>query len=391
VDPARPDAPEGRVERLYARAGRLSGDRLQRTVVGSSGLRPRPSLALIAATALSLLIIGALAGLLAFGAWAVVASGDLLVAIVGVVVLLFVWVCRPRPGSAPERGVVTRAQAPTLWGLVDRVAAALRTRPPDLLVVDGEWSASVGTVGWRRTTVLTLGLPLLGCLGPQERVALLGHELGHRVNGDVARSRPVAFAIETLENAAYVLEPEELVPEDPELGIAGWLALPLNLVLLGVSRLVEGLALVLLLIAYRDSQRAEYYADRLAGRLAGRTAAIRMLQTAGNDKPHYRAVQGLTIAENQVDLVDLVRRYQRETPPREIERLRLAERLAGARLDSTHPPTMYRIDLLGATGSPVAELAVSSAESERVDAELARFLPAIQERLVGEARDALYG
>lgn len=56
------------------------------------------------------------------------------------------------------------------------------------VAVNGETNASVSTYGLRRRRLLTIGLGLWEILGTGQRIALLGHELGHYANGDTARA-----------------------------------------------------------------------------------------------------------------------------------------------------------------------------------------------------------
>src|SRR6185436_4449759 len=103
---------------------------------------------------------------------------------------------------------------------------------------------------------------------PQERVALLGHELGHFVNGDVRRGLITQAARTTLARVSYLLRPER-----------GHSVTEMIVEFLGriAAQLFLWLHLLLLWTSMRDSQRAEYRADELAARAAGTDAAIRML------------------------------------------------------------------------------------------------------------------
>src|SRR6202022_4562060 len=80
----------------------------------------------------------------------------------------------PRLGELDEDApAVARDEAPELYALIDRVASAVSTKTATVLVVDSDYNASWVVVGWRRRRVLTLGLPLLTALDPDERVALV--------------------------------------------------------------------------------------------------------------------------------------------------------------------------------------------------------------------------
>lgn len=85
---------------------------------------------------------------------------------------------------APQGREITRADAPVLFGALDRMRRQMRgPRFHHVLVVD-EVNAAVsqrpafGLVGWPRNHLL-LGLPLLEGLSPDEALAVVGHEYGH--------------------------------------------------------------------------------------------------------------------------------------------------------------------------------------------------------------------
>ncbi|MEU4608189.1 M48 family metallopeptidase [Kribbella sp. NPDC023972] len=97
------------------------------------------------------------------------------------VVLLF----RPRAHKLPsDAQLVTREQAPVLYGVLDRIAAAVGTPTIPAVVVDTEPNLWFARAGWRFRPVIGIGLPLWAGLSPQEQVAILAHELGHGRNGD---------------------------------------------------------------------------------------------------------------------------------------------------------------------------------------------------------------
>jgi heat shock protein HtpX len=187
---------------------------------------------------------------------------------------------------------------------------------------------------------------------------------------------------------SVVLDPEELAPSEE--GIVGILAIPLTLTMRALSRVLIWAAFGLVLLVFRDKQRSEYYADRLAVRLAGRDAALRMLQTLGNDKPYAVSVQALGIHTEGRDLISSLRAAIAATPPREHARLRRAEELEGSRLDYTHPPTAFRIEMLRAGDPEPPQLVLDARESEALDRELAELAPGIQADLADEARARLY-
>ncbi len=171
-------------------------------------LRPRPTIArcgayLVAACAyllIVLLVVGGI-GLVAFR------FPDPFTIVVGVICVSIGVFMRPRIGEVPSENVVAREDAPRLHALVDRVATALETPTADCIVVDSGFNASWAVLGVRRRRVLTLGLPLLAALEPDERVALAAHELAHARNGDSSRGLVVGSALRGLQHLCAFLAP----------------------------------------------------------------------------------------------------------------------------------------------------------------------------------------
>ncbi len=96
-------------------------------------------------------------------------------AVVGAFLL---WQLVPRPERLSHRAVpVSAADAPGLHRLVDEVAAATGTRPPDAVAVDTLYATSLLPVGYLGRAILVVGLPQWTTLDDDERLAVLAHEL----------------------------------------------------------------------------------------------------------------------------------------------------------------------------------------------------------------------
>jgi len=296
----------------------------------------------------------------------------------GVLVLAVAFVLRPRLGrlSSLTRDAqrVERGAAPELFGLVERVAAEVGAPRPHILLVGPDLNAFTTTVGVRRRRVLHLGLPLWAALDAQERVALLGHELGHFVNGDVRRGLLTQAAETTLGHVANLLAP---APS----GVGGIIEAVTRSVGWVLSRTAMLLQLVLIWISQRDSQRAEYLADELGARAAGTAAAIgladKLLLTAaidtvirrearaGNGMPAWRAA-AVAAGANQAPNVPL---------------LRLLSRHTGVSLFASHPPTGLRAEMLEKRRQNPAAVRLGEAASARIDEELDAFSPQVRRTL----------
>lgn len=134
--------------------------------------------------AVLLLLVGATIGLVGFMLWTrtVYALWKLAAALLvacGAIVRAF-WVRIEPPRGRP----LTRDDAPRLYERVEATCVALNAPRPDVLLLDDGFNASVaniprlGIFGLSRI-YLTVGLPLMYALTPEQFDAVLAHEFGH--------------------------------------------------------------------------------------------------------------------------------------------------------------------------------------------------------------------
>jgi Zn-dependent protease with chaperone function len=118
-----------------------------------------------------------------------VASGDVPVVLVklaipfGVVAFIIVRALSMR--IAPPAGIeLCPADAPELFGVIERLRERLDTPRIDHVLLDGDFNASIvqtprlGPLGWARN-YLTIGLAYMQALSPDELESVIAHELGH--------------------------------------------------------------------------------------------------------------------------------------------------------------------------------------------------------------------
>ena len=248
----------------------------------------------------------------------------------------------PRVRKPPTK-LYTARDFPALFALLNAIAEKIGTRAPDSVALTAHLNASATEYGFRHSQrVLEIGIPLWIGMTNQEKIALLAHELAHFVNGDPARGTVLDLAFQTLSRWGYYLAPDEYEP-----------ALSLPDLILGVFRLpFSGLTATLLGLHFRASQQAEYLADAVAARVSGSAAmgsALRRLMITGlADKAvdslyPYRTDQGRRIFDvmgaslgdlESPDAKDLIAKAEAEK----------------ARVDLTHPPSVYRLAFLEALG-----------------------------------------
>lgn len=254
---------------------------------------------------------------------------------------------RPRLGRIPNgSNVLQRADAPRLFALLDRVAAAAGTRTAETVVVNAAVNAYVAEVGWRRRRVVGIGLPLWTALTPQQRIALLSHEFGHYANGDPRHGAVVHTALSTLASWDLFLLPGVQLRRSTLESIARAVMYVPRGIVLAVLWVMDRLTL-------RASQRAEYRADAVAARIGSSQAAAGMLDvtlTAGSVGMELRRLailartgnRGANAADITAGLWERLAARSRAVTPHERDRLRRVGAARGHGTDSTHPPTHLR-------------------------------------------------
>ncbi|TYC25166.1 M48 family metalloprotease [Micromonospora sp. MP36] len=357
-----------RTHRLATRLTRQQYAALLDRPLESAGLGPA---GLVTAVASLLLTAGVLA-LAVIGGWLLFAYPFPNFAVVfGLALIGLAVALRPRFGRLdPGLEVLSREQAPELHALVEEVATAIGAPAPHVIGVDGSRNAYATSVGLRRRRVLALGLPLWGALGGQERVALLGHELGHFVNGDVRRLLVTQPALTMLGNAADLFRP---TPGTRAGGLLEMIGEALGRMLSWVlSRLLFAGHLLLMVTALRDSQRAEYLADEMSARAAGTAGATRALDV-------LLSLDSVTLSVRQGARGGHGPATWRAGVARSLDaaadRLPLARQLSvreETSLFSSHPPTGLRHRMLSARPWQDPAVRLDDDRIARLDAELAR-------------------
>jgi Zn-dependent protease with chaperone function len=370
-DPARMRTPFGWrwTDRLMHRlAFRLNGRQFA-ALSGRAVGRPGWDLSRTAVVALSLLLVLVIVALLGLGLWLIGQDFPSLMIIPGIGCVALAVLLRPEFGRAdPYADVLTREGAPTLFALLDRVAAEVGAAMPHVVTVSTDFNASAGAVGLRRRRVLTVGLPMWFALPPQQRVALLGHEFGHFVNGDVRRGALTQIAFTSFGKLAMVTAPTAYVRA------VGLIDLLANLFARLAMRIVSWLFylahLVVVLIGLRSIQRAEYHADELAARVAGTEAAMSLLDLLAAADAMASTMR--VAARNGDELTELRARASSVRAKIALQRSwrRQLSTREEASLFSSHPPSGLRARLVESRHWQAPAITMSQAESDRIDAEL---------------------
>lgn len=307
--------------------------------------------------------------------WVGVAAGWVLVAALA-----------PRPVQVKGTTELDPAQFPATHRLLRDLAAAVGAPPPAAVHVDADFGAGVVSTGWTLRPTLVVGLPLWTCLTDDQRIALLGHELGHLRGRDTARAALLGHTHGLLERLATLLTPlpRDAVSdlEDARLGVQRS-----NAMMNGIGRAVLAVvslpALLLLLVferaVARESQVREYAADLRAAEVAGTSAVVRLLLTAmGIAGIHTLAGAAARRREDPFATLAQVRDRARMTAG-QIAQARRRAREEGLRWDASHPRDDLRLSVLEAhpTAPDPTALEARHALVRAADAELAGLRPVL--------------
>ncbi|HTW12229.1 MAG TPA: M48 family metallopeptidase [Solirubrobacteraceae bacterium] len=271
-----------------------------------------------------------------------------------------------------------RADAPALFALTDEIAACVGASGLDGITISPRFNASIVRLrkhGW----VMDLGLALWSVLEPQEKVAVIGHELGHQVNRDQRRSFLVRGATRTMATWAYVLKPGGRIT--PLRGLAVLGETLAAIAMLPFALAAGALSNWLATLAARQGLAAEYYADVLAARAGGTqaaTAGLEKLLVA--DACSFQLIQTVKY-DKSADPWEHLASYAADIPEHERERQRRLGRLRLPAIDSSHPPTQLRADLVRSLAPAEPQVVLSPEREAAITQEISKPAAAATRRL----------
>jgi heat shock protein HtpX len=363
---------DGFLARQYHRIGKRRGQGTLQSLITQpvEALRPRLTASKLIAYCLALVVHASSLVTFAAGVYLVASYYSYILAVVlGLTLCGLAWLLRPSFGKVPE-GALPPTDFPALYLLVNNVAQSLGGKPIQHIVVDETFNAAYASVGLRREPVLWLGLPLWIALEPQERVALLGHEIAHGVNGDSTRGTIIGTALDTLEIWISLLRADN----DQVSRVGAWLwSLPIAAVHVCLAHLL-----------WHDKQKAEFLADYLGATVAGTSAAVRTLVKSGLHEhlDDFLSRHVYSASQSGEQMFQRFREHIKAIPEREMQRLQRASCLEDARLDSTHPPTAHRIDFLQNHVIQQPKIEANPATMRDIDLELRRLEKRLGSRLI---------
>ena len=383
---------EGAGGRRRREAARRRAEELEAALAEVADLRPGGPVRAAAIAAATLVhLLGA--AVLATGIWLLTLG--LVTGYVGAFLCLGTfWVVRPRLGRLGKKEEWARREdLPLFFGLLDRAGAAIGAPVPKAVRLPAVYSdggmyfnASTSRVGLRRTPTLEVGIPLWQVLSRLEREALLGHELGHQVNGDPTGSLFVGSARMSLAHWRDLFTPpvgrRGIGRSNVYEVLSALLLLPLYCSAIGLERLFAW-------IGIHVSLRAEYLADEMAARAAGTEAALSLLRKMAvqrtvlvfvqREKARRGRVVGLRAlrdAEAGTEVWTGLAAFLAAVPEHEYERQARVSEVRGTAVDAGHPADYLRARFLRARPPMDRALTLSDEEWDAVEKELYPYVAA---------------
>ncbi|HZP49741.1 MAG TPA: M48 family metalloprotease [Actinocrinis sp.] len=405
ADTAPEKPPKPRVARRRERA-RARAEQLCEELTTAEDLRPTSATGVavtIAATLVHLATVALVVGsILAIKTWSGKYWWGWPLGIFGLLLALAVrpqvWGVLRKPRGLDE-SCLTRDRAPALFGLLDRCAAQLKAPAPDYVLVDARFNASTRDIGLRRKKLLTLGVPLWSILTGPQRVALLGHEMGHQVNRDVTHGLWAMMARRSLVEWVKMFNPRESGFErftrrrrersDFIQALASLLTPLFIFLVCGPIFLVAlGCYFWLTRLDLRCGQRAEHLADELGARLGSSAAATSLAERLALAESVDYFLRRLKSERFKEDPWPRLRDYIDSIPDHELRRRLLLDEQRGTRIDATHPANYLRRRLLAARPQLPAAVEVDDAEWTAIDAELRQYYAMAAHSLIGTPLNA---
>ena len=378
------ERPQTKLNRLYDQLGNKRGERIYRSLIAKKEFSPGMRFSKMPVFLLATLVHFVSISSLFLGIYLIAFhnSNYLLIAS-GLGLLGISWLARPRaPKLEKTEHLIPRDQYPNLYSAADQLADAMKVRRIDGIVINEDFNASVTQIGWRRRNIIKIGYPLFSLLEPEEQMAILAHEFGHIKNGDLTRSFYIGSALFTLQTWYELLEPVSL-DERENMGIA---ELPVYYLMVIIAQIPYLLFFLLVHLLYDDSQKGEYLADDRAAKTVGYQHLITAMGKFEYAETFYSKVRDVAITRIEMNVFNALEEQLLTMPLREKERLSRCAQLESSRLDATHPPTFYRVQMLEQVRSIPPSPPVNKEIIKKIPSELESQQKRIQDMLIENYR-----
>lgn len=391
LDGERIEAPETLFTKAVEKFSKRNGYQLFNSLVNANPeeLRPRLSFSIFLAYVGATVVYIFPLILFGLGLWVLSLTPSKFLAFpIGVIILMLGWAMRPRINKVPI-DVLPEEEFSETYKLVENIAKKLDTQNVDGIVFNEEFGTHIGNYGFRNLNIITIGLPLWRILNYEERVALISHEISHKINGDIARGLYLGTAINSIVQLHDILVPDGVGDSDDTIELL--VKIPLNVLLRVLTYLLRLFIYVLLSIYYSNSQKAEYLADFYATTVCGTEAMVKLLEKTEIGLPRFISVVSFySLKHHKFDLFKLLKSDFDSVTDHEKERVNRLSKMQRSCIDEAHPPTHFRKKFLLSQLNQSGDFETIQESEESVDGEISKIESIIQSKVIDSYRLGLY-
>lgn len=380
---------KSKYEKIVEKLGNKYSQNLFQELMSSELIAPKYSISSFIALMAGILIFLSWVTMIVIGVYFLTLLPNFYLFFAGAFLLALAIYMRPKFSKKPKQYLL-RNDAPNLYKTVDEINVKIGGDPIEYIVLSQSFNASMSYAGVNRVKVLEIGYPLFLVLSKQEFVFLLGHELSHNVNRDPARKFIHYNALRMLREWHSITLPSEWVPIE-EVGLLVKLgSLPFYFLMWCFSQTVLGCSYMYLWLIHRDSQKAEYFADYSAVLLSGNSCVKDVFRKLGYGALLANSVQKAVLSRSNEKLLEGFNDLVISVPEKENIRIEKVNMSYTSRIDSTHPPTPYRVEFLQKRGNEKPEYVLDDERFKAIRKELSKYEKDIEYTLVDDYRYTNY-
>lgn len=335
---------KSRMVRLYDHLGERSGEFIFHQMMNTTNFTQRKSIVNIIALMIATIVHTISVGSFVFGVYLLLFQHNhFILLFFGLVLLGIAWFTRPRVGKLEKNErIISRDEMPATYAVLDDLAVAMGIKKIDGIVINEDYNAAITKIGWRRRTIVFIGVPFFSALTPDEQCSVFAHELGHYQNKDLTYGFYVGTAINTLYDWYTLLDPVQS-EQTFEYSLLDMITNFILKILAQIPYLTFSLLLHLL---WNQKQIGEYLADYRAAQICGSMTVIKDLEKIHMDRVYYHALSRVSVNDLQTNVIDEFKQALSNMPEREKIRIKLQLAKEKFKLNETHPPTIYRIHFI---------------------------------------------
>lgn len=386
VDPLANDRKENAFEKFLSSLGRKISEGIYTSVLENKRIEPRWTKEKVATISICLFVVALPAGLLLLNLLSYNFIPKLLFYTFLILTIGFFYVSYSKWLKKPEN-LVSRADYPLLYKLTDRICWEVGKYKISDIGILSDFNAFYTERGWGpfKKRYISLGLPLIEVLTDEELVALIAHEASHGANGDLMRSWLMHRTEYILAKSYFIFSPQHSHEGTNSRDASFLMVIVANYLFYGLAQAPLLCWKLMRKLYMRDSQEAEYYADLVATKACGKNAMINMLKKFQYFDEFDFAVGKLALEKEKYLFFDELKKLtQIEKSKRTLARLDRLEKMKGLGLDSTHPPTGYRISVIQEKGNELGTVKISNENSVQIRSEFSLA----RNQIVSELLDA---